>query len=216
MIKLHGVTASPFVRKVVLCLELKGLSYEQIDVYPVNIPESFKAISPLMKIPALEDGGLKVSDSTVICEYLNDKYPGYSLMPASAEDKAMSRWYEEYADSTLIGLASGIFFERLLKPMLGQETDEAVVEAIIHHKLPKHYEYIESFIPATGFLFGSELKLADIALATHFLNASYAGYEVDTALAPKFNAYMQRFKAESLVAKCIERDIQFFQALKEK
>lgn len=216
MITLHGVTPSPFVRKVVLCLKLKGLDYEQVDVFPVNMPEEFKKLSPLLKIPALEDGDLKLSDSSVICEYLNDKYPSYDLFPQSAEDKAKARWYEEYADSVMIGLASGLFFERVLKPMIGGEADEARVDAIILKKLPEQYKYIETFIPEQGFLFGETLLLADIALATHFINAGYAGYEIDKTLAPKFYHYVERFKAEPLVKAQMASDQVFFDALAPK
>lgn len=214
MITLHGVTASPFVRKVLLCLELKGLTYQQVDVFPVNIPEKFKALSPLMKIPALEDGDLKLADSSVICEYLDEKYPGYQLLPTSAEHRAKARWIEEYADSSLIGSATALFFERLLKPMLGGETDEARVNNIIQQKLPEQYTYIETLMPEQGFLFGEEIMLADIALASHFLNAGFAGYEVDSSLAPKFHAYIDRFKALPLVAARVDADLAFFEGLK--
>ncbi|MCK5881132.1 MAG: glutathione S-transferase family protein, partial [Sinobacterium sp.] len=212
MITLHGVTASPFVRKVVLCLEIKGLAYEQVDVFPKAMPEAFKALSPLMKIPAFEDGDLKLCDSAVICEYLHEKYPGTSLMPNTIEERAKARWFESYADSTLVNLASGIFFERMLKPLLGGETDEARVEKIIQVLLPKQYEYLETVIPEQGFLFGAELMMADIALATHFLNAGYAGYSIDENLAPKLHAYVERFKALPIIVKRMEADNAFFDA----
>jgi glutathione S-transferase len=216
MITLHGVSASPFVRKVELCLQLKGLSFNQIDVFPFNLPDAFRALSPLMKIPAFEDGDLCLADSSVICEYLDEKYPGYALLPGSAEDRAKARWLEEYADSTLISLASGIFYERLLKPLLGEVTDEARLERIIDDLLPEQFIYIESFMPEQGYLFGDAMMTADIALATHFLNAGYAGYIVDENIAPKFAAFLQRFKAEPMVVAQMQKDQAFFQRLQAK
>ncbi|NIR35171.1 MAG: glutathione S-transferase family protein, partial [Actinobacteria bacterium] len=47
---LHGVNASPFVRKVRVALIEKGIDYELIPVMPMGVSEEFKKISPLGKI----------------------------------------------------------------------------------------------------------------------------------------------------------------------
>ena len=213
MIKVHGVCASPFVRKVLLCLDIKGLEYQQIDVFPVNMPESFKLLSPLLKIPALEDGDLSIADSSVICQYLNDKYPNVNMLPESLEDQAKARWLERYADTKLAEVASGIFFERKLKPLMGKVTDEEKVGVLINEKLPEQYQYLETQMPEQGFLFGEKLMVADIALVTHFINASYAAYNVDKSLAPKFAAYLERVKALPVVKNRMEQDVAFFTAM---
>ena len=55
----------------------------------------FQKLSPLGKIPALQDGDLTLCDSTVICEYLEDAYPDKPVYPANPKDKAKARWFEE-------------------------------------------------------------------------------------------------------------------------
>ena len=54
--KVHGAALSPFVRKVLVALELKGLDYEQEDTLPGTQTPEFLKLSPMGKIPAFEDG----------------------------------------------------------------------------------------------------------------------------------------------------------------
>jgi glutathione S-transferase len=72
MITLYGVSASPFVRKVMVVLALKDLPYEHIKSMPFSDDPELKKISPLEKVPVLRDGDLTLADSKVICRYLED------------------------------------------------------------------------------------------------------------------------------------------------
>jgi glutathione S-transferase len=66
MITIHGVSLSPFARKVLFGLEYKEIQYEQVPVFPGDDSEAFSAISPLKKIPVIEDDGFTVPDSSII------------------------------------------------------------------------------------------------------------------------------------------------------
>ncbi|NRB41184.1 MAG: glutathione S-transferase family protein [Pseudomonadales bacterium] len=214
MIKVHGVCPSPFVRKVLTCLELKGLDYERLDVMPMATPEDYIKLSPLLKVPALEDGDFSLCDSSVICEYLQDQYPETATAPTDPQQKAKARWLEEYADSKLAELASGLFFERVLKRLIKkQDADEQRVKRIIDELLPPQLDYVESQVPENGYLFGEKLMLADIALTTHFINAEYAGYTVDADKWPKFSAFIARVKAHPIVSQRLAEEAEFMQAI---
>ena len=63
MLKVHGVHGSPFVRKVLIALELKGLEYEMVVQMPFTGDEEYKKLNPLGKIPTLVDGDLTLGDS---------------------------------------------------------------------------------------------------------------------------------------------------------
>lgn len=212
--KIHGVRLSPFVRKVLVVLELKEIAYDQVDVFPGMMTPECLTISPLGKIPAMEDGDFKISDSSVICEYLEERYPTIASMPASPADRARARWLEEYADTKLTELCGGgIFFERVVKPMFfKQPTDEAKVEKTINELLPPVLDYLETQAPAAEFLFGAFGK-ADISVVNPLINASYAGYQVDAAKWPKLAAYIERVKAHPAVAKILQFEAKAMAAI---
>jgi glutathione S-transferase len=206
MIILHGNSASPYVRKVLAVLALKSLPYEQTQQMPFSKDAEFQKISPLGKIPALQDGDLTICDSTVICEYLEDAYPEVAVYPQNIKDKAKARWLEELAGSRVTELASGIFFQRFMRPMaFKQEPDEELVSKIINKQLPPILDYLESQVPAEGFIFGS-LTLADISLVSPFINAGYANYQVDAERWPRFSAFMQRVKAHEVMSPLLAKE----------
>ncbi len=72
---LYGAPLSPFVRKVRLLLAEKGLDYQLEAIAPFGQPAWYREISPLGRIPALRDGDLALADSSVICQYLEERYP---------------------------------------------------------------------------------------------------------------------------------------------
>lgn len=67
-------------------LEETGLAYEreQVDIGnpEAERPAGFIAASPMGKVPALEDGEVRLADSAAICLYLADRYPACGLAPA--------------------------------------------------------------------------------------------------------------------------------------
>ena len=65
-----GSYLSPYVRKVLVCLELKGIAYEVDPIVPFYGDDRFSGLSPLRRIPVLVDGDLVVNDSSDICAYL--------------------------------------------------------------------------------------------------------------------------------------------------
>jgi len=203
--KVYGARLSPFVRKVLTVLEMKALAYEQIDIYPRMVPPEYLKISPLAKIPALEDEGVALPDSTVICEYLDERYPTVPTLPASPAERARARWLEEYADTKVVELCGGgLFLERVVKPLFfKQATDDAKVEQTINELLPPVQDYLETQVPQTDFLFDSFCR-ADISLAGPFVNAQYARYKVDAARWPLLAAYIERVKAQPQVAKLLQ------------
>ena len=100
----YGVNASPFVRKVRVFLAEKGIAYELDPVIPVNVSAEFRKMSPLGKVPAFRDGDRTLSDSSIICAYLERMHPQPALYPADAYDYARALWFEEYGDGGLSGV----------------------------------------------------------------------------------------------------------------
>ena len=203
MIKLHGAYGSPFVRKVLYVLAVKDLPFEHIQQMPFTGDAQYLKINPLGKIPSLQDGDLTLCDSTVICEYLEDSHPTPAVYPTGTADKARARWLEELADSRVTELAAGIFFQRYMRAVvMKKESDEELVEKIITERLPPLLDHLESQVPADGFIFG-DIMLADVSLLSPFINASYAGYQVDPGRWPLFSGLLARVKSDQVMSRIL-------------
>jgi glutathione S-transferase len=200
-VRIIGSFVSPYVRKVLACLNLKGVAYEVDPITPFFGNDEFERLSPLRRIPVLVDGDLVLTDSSVICAYLDEAYSGYPLLPETPQDRAKARWLEEFADTRLGDLFIwGLFYQRVVKPLVWSEPpDEERVEQTLRDGLPRALDYLEVQLPEHGFLFG-RLGLADIAVASFFRNGAYAGFEPDAARWPRTAGFVERALAEPAFA----------------
>lgn len=210
MITLYGANASPFVRKVMAVFALKEIPYDHVPSMPFSGDKELARVSPLSKVPALVDGDLNIADSKVICRYLESAYPERPVYPSDPKNRARADWLEEYGGTVLAEAAAGIFFHRFMRPtVFKQPVDEAAVDKIIQKTLPPLLDYLEGQVPAEGFVFG-DLTVADIALASPFVNAGYAQYTIDGAKWPKLSALVQRVNAHDAVAPLLAAEAASF------
>ena len=189
-----GNYVSPYVRKVLVALGLKGVSYEIDPLVPFFGETAFEALSPLRRIPVLIDEQVTLTDSTVICEYLDERYPGALLLPPGPADRAHARWLEEFADTRLSDvLIWKLFFQRAIRPSIfGEPTDAAKVSEAIDDDLPAIMDYLEARAPKADFLFGAALSIADIAVACPFKNAMFVRWRPDPARWPHAAGWIAR------------------------
>ncbi|WBX84719.1 glutathione S-transferase family protein [Sphingosinicella microcystinivorans] len=191
MIRVYGATLSPFVRKVVVALAEKGLDYELVPVSLQSRNPDFLSISPFGKMPAFRDGDFALSDSSAIIHYLDAKYPERRLIPQTPEDLGRAVWFDEFGD-TIVALSGGkVFFNRVVAPrFLKQAGSEETVQQGIA-ELPRLFDYLEGVVPEPGgFLVGGALSLADIAVASPFVNLSHCAVDVDCAKHPRLGAWL--------------------------
>ena len=204
--KIIGSYVSPYVRKVLACMNLKGLEYEVDPITPFFGNDEFRQLSPLCRIPVLIDGDFTVSDSTVICAYLDEAFPGHRLLPTDPKDRARARWFEEYADTRLGDVFIwSLFYQKVVHPLVwGEPGDQARIHKALNEDIPAACDYLEGELPADGFLFG-EIGLADISIASFFRSGSYAGFSVDAARWPRTAAFVKR----ALAHPCLDDLLRF-------
>lgn len=201
--KIIGSYVSPYVRKVLACMALKGVDEYEIDpITPFFGSDEFARLSPLRRIPVLVHGDLVLTDSSVICAWLDEAYPGHPLLPADCADRARARWLEEYADSRMGDVFIwGYFYQKFVCPAVwGEPGDQARIERTLAEDAPSVLDYLEPLLPETGYLFG-EIGLADISVATFFRNAFYAGFSIDAARWPRTAAFVERTLAQDCFAR---------------
>ena len=207
----YGSSLSPFVRKTLAYLSEKGLSAE---LKPIGIQDqdpAFREASPFGKMPGFRDGDFAISDSTAIITYLEAKHPEPALIPAEPKSRARTIWYEEFADTILIATMGKVFFNKVVSPMfLGRPGDLAAAETAEKDEFPPLMDYLEKVIPASGHLVDDRLTLADLAVASPFVNFAHCGIEVDKARHPKTAAFVQAILARPSFAPIIAQEKQFF------
>ncbi len=189
---LHGVNASPFVRKVRIALKEKGIDYEMDIVMPMNVSDEYKKISPLGKIPCYTPSeGVNIPDSSVIIQYLERTQPSPALIPNDPEEMARALFFEEYGDSALMNAVGTVFFQRIVGPrFMGQESDEAAVTTALEEQLPPMFAWLDSQIGASDYLVGEAFSVADIGIVSPFVNFRHAGEAPDAKRYPKLAGYL--------------------------
>src|SRR5690348_14323446 len=187
---LYGSSLSPFTRKALAFVAEKGLPFEHRPVAPRDMSPDFRACSPFGKIPAIDDGGFRLADSSAICHYLERKYPAPALFPSGVEDFARMMWFEEFNDTLLIPAAGKVFFQLVVRPnLLKEPTDMAAVEQALAKDIPPVFDYLEAQISGP-FLVGDKISLADIAVHCIFVNLKITGHTVDAGRWPKLARYI--------------------------
>jgi glutathione S-transferase len=161
---------SPNCRKVSAVIEMLGV---EADYSFVDLPKGkqaqpeFLAVNPNGMVPALVDGDTTVLESNCIVIYLAEK-TGSDLWP-EAHKLEILRWM--FWEQSHFMYATGmVFFQKLLKPLLGQEPDETRVEEGIA-KFRRHAGALDDHLKNREWLVGDTMTLADLAVAA---NLTYA------------------------------------------
>ena len=192
-VQVIGSFVSPYVRKVLVVLHHKGIDYEIDPIVPFYGDDRFAKLSPLRRIPVLIDGDVVLSDSSVICQYLEDRWPEPALYPRDVADRAWARWLEEFADTRMGDVFIWRLFNQLvIRPFVwGEPTDDAVVQKTLAEDVPAVLDYLEGQAPADGFFFGA-LSIADVAVAVFFRNAGWARFKIDATRWPRIAGLVDR------------------------
>jgi glutathione S-transferase len=126
-VQIIGSYLSPYVRKVLVLLDLKGVAYQIDPLTPFMGDDRFSVLSPLRRVPVLIDSAVTLADSSVICQYLEDRYPTPALYPADLGARARARWLEEFADTRMGEVFIWHLFNQLVirRFVWGEATDAA-------------------------------------------------------------------------------------------
>ncbi|HEX5379122.1 MAG TPA: glutathione S-transferase family protein [Phenylobacterium sp.] len=204
---LYGSSMSPFVRKTLAFAAEKGIDLELQQAGMGGGPPEFKLASPFGKMPGFKDGDFLLCDSTAIITYLEAIKPEPNLIPVEPKARARTIWFEEFSDTILVACAGAIFFNRVVAPrFLGRPGDEDAAEKAHKEGLPPILDYLESIIPASGFLVEDRLTLADIAVASPFVNLSHVSIAIDPARYPKTKAYVEAILARPSYAGWVKQE----------
>jgi glutathione S-transferase len=194
--KLYGGSGSPFFVKCRVVLEEKSIPHETEMLVPVPKTPELLALNPIGKIPILRDGDVVVPDSSVICAYLEKKYPSPAVYPSDPAELAKALFLEEYADTRLAEPILGVVFERFVKPhVMGQASDEARVSSCLTRDLPPALDYLESQLSPDRDTLLDRFSIADAALGGQLAALIGVGEDIDARRWPRTAQYARALRA---------------------
>ncbi|MXP42812.1 glutathione S-transferase family protein [Altererythrobacter soli] len=127
--------------KPLLTLYEKGLAFEHRRLEPAKFEHHshwFKAINPRGQVPALDDGGRIVTESTVICEYLEDAHPtALSLRPDDPWERAEMRVWTKWVDEYFCWCVSTVGWHRHIGNMVKHLSDAEFEEKLKAIPIPE-------------------------------------------------------------------------------
>src|SRR5215472_9694413 len=130
MVLLYEHPLSPYAQKVKIALREKGVAFEpRIPDLFTGGDAAFRAANPRLEVPALVDGDTAVFDSTIILEYLEDRWPDPPLLPTGAAMRARVRMLEELCDTYYDAINWAVFEVRIFQRATGALADQLMARA---------------------------------------------------------------------------------------
>jgi len=129
MVTLLNVPISPFGAKVTMAMLEKGIAFETREpdleaAQAGNDAELTASSSPRLEIPLLLDGDVAIFDSTIILEYVEDRWPDPPLLPKSPAERARVRMLEDLCDTTYEAVVWGIYEVMMMGRVTGPRQDQ--------------------------------------------------------------------------------------------
>lgn len=204
---IYGSPVSPFARKAMaVCIEKgAGFDFESVNIMPM--PDWFKEISPMRRIPVLRDRSVSeegeagaIADSSAICAYIERKHPEPALYGKTAYGHGRALMIEEYADTVLaptggLGIFRPIFFSLLQ----GKEPDIAKARETWANEMPAVLAYLNGQLEGREFFVDDALTIADIAVAAILMQISLVA-EMPLDDFPALAAHHERMAARPSIA----------------
>src|SRR5262250_2017325 len=196
MLTLYDDVFSPYARKVRIALYEKGVPFERIRALHGDCNRTdFLHVNPRAEVPAIVHDGFALYDSTIICEYLEDRYPEPALYPREPQARATCRLLEDLADTQLDATLYAIAIIEMGRGEQRPDMREAVAR-----DLNRIYSQLEAALDDRPFLCGA-YSLADIAIVPHVMAGSFLGFPVDPSQHPQLSRWMDAVQSRPAIAR---------------
>ncbi|AUX19589.1 glutathione S-transferase [Sorangium cellulosum] len=190
--KLYIVPGSPNCRKVQAVVHELPVPVETVIVdFAAGAHKSrdYLAINPNGLVPSLVDGDLRLWESNAIMQYLADAHDAISLFPRDPRRRIdVVRW--QCWELSHFGRALGVvLFERLFKPLMGGQPDEALAQRALEQLQP-YAALLDAHVKERAFVAGDAVTLADYSLGCQLPMAALG--RINLAPYPNLRAWLAR------------------------
>ena len=190
---------SPYAQKVKIALREKGVSFE------ARMPEGigsggaggeFLATNPRAEVPALIDGDTRIFDSTIMLEYLEDKYPDPAMLPASPHDRARVRMIEDVMDTQFEAINWGLGEIHFFRRATGELGDMLIARAAAQTQ--GYFRWLERELGTRTWFNGDSFGWGDLVVVP-YLNGA-AGFGNVPPAGSRLEAWAKRVNERPSVA----------------
>jgi glutathione S-transferase len=165
--KLYQNKLSPNAKRVRICANELGITLNVIELdfgKGEHKKPEYVAKNPMGKVPTLEDDdGSVMWESPAILTYLASKNPQANLFPSDAKGRSETLrwmfWNTAHFEPALFGMA----FEKLFKPMMGLDADQARIDACTKD-FERYAPILDAQLAGKTWVLGDALSIADISL----------------------------------------------------
>jgi glutathione S-transferase len=192
----YHLPLSPYCRKVRLVLAEKRLPFElRVERVWLRRPE-YLEVNPAGTVPTLlEDNGLAIPDSSVICEYLDEAYPDTSLLGQTLGERVEVRRLVAWFDGKFaLEVTRNLNGEKYFKRLAGRGEPDAAALRAGYGNLRQHLHYLGWLAETRKWLAGGNISLADFAAAAHLSVLDFAG-DVDWTISQPAREWYARMKS---------------------
>jgi RNA polymerase-associated protein len=172
MMTLYSGSTDPYSHRCRIVLYEKDMDFEVIDVDMHNKPEEIASISPTGKMPVLVERDLVLTESNIINEYIDERFPHPQLMPPDPVMRARARL-------VLFNFEQDLFSHvNTLEHSLSKASDKARAE--IRDSLSQ----LTPILTKQKFLMNDEFSMLDVAIAPLLWRLEHYGIELPKMAAP--------------------------------
>jgi glutathione S-transferase/RNA polymerase-associated protein len=202
MMTLYDHPLSPYAQKVKISLREKGLAFETRlpgGLGAGGAAGEFVEASPRAEVPALVDGDVRVFDSTIILEYLDDAYPEPAMRPPGPAERARVRMLEEVMDTHFEAINWGLSEVRWFRRAEGERAQALFAAA--KRQTDGFYAWLERQLGERPWFNGETFGWGDLSVVP-YLNGS-VGHGHPPGEGSKLSAWLARANQRPSVAACV-------------
>lgn len=143
----------PYCHRVRMVLAEKGISVDVVDVDAHNLPSEVLDVNPYASVPTLVDRDLRLFESRIIIEYLDERFPHPPLLPVDPVARANARLFMYRVDRDWYAMMGRIF--------RGSEDDKVLARQELRESLI----VTAPVFAAHPFFMSDEFSLVDCCVA---------------------------------------------------
>ena len=206
MIKLYEHPFSPYVQKVKISLYEKNIPFEaEIPVAFSGGQTDFGKSNPRLEVPALVDDGFAIFDSTVILEYIEDKWPNPPMLPASPRDRARVRMIEDLCDTYYEAINWGLMEVQAWKRVTGDTA--AAITKRGEAQTAGMYQRLERELGSNAYFNGADFGWGDLSVFP-YMNGSVV-WGVGPKPGSKLAGWLERVSQRESIKKTVAATGEF-------